>query len=256
MKKPPPNDEELMARARKLRLHGLLAHWEEFENRDWIPRLIEYEEIERKHRSLQRRISQSRVGRFKPMADFDWRWPKKIDRSVIEELFTYKFLDDAVNVVLVGPNGVGKSMIAQNLIYQSLLRGHTARFITASEMLNDLAEQDGIMGLQRRLRFYSQPHLLVVDEVGYLSYGNRQADLLFEIVTRRYQKKSIIMTTNKPFSEWNEVFPNSACVVALIDRLVHKAEIVQIEGASYRLKEAKERADKRLKRKRGGRKKK
>ena len=219
-------------------------------------KLIEYEEVERKHRSLQRRISQSRIGRFKPMADFDWRWPKKIDRATIEELFTFKFLDEAVNVVLVGPNGVGKSMIAQNLVYQSLLRGHTARFITASEMLNDLASQDGIMGLQRRLRFYSQPHLLVVDEVGYLSYGNRQADLLFEIVTRRYQKKSIIMTTNKPFAEWNGVFPNSACVVALIDRLVHKAEILQIDGASYRLKEAKERADKRIKQKKSSRKKK
>jgi DNA replication protein DnaC len=114
-------------------------------------------------------------------------------------------------------------------------------------MLNDLVAQDGPSALARRLRRYVRPQLLVIDEVGYLSYGTEHADLLFDIVNRRNQDRSTVVTTNKEFGEWNEVFPNSASVVALIDRLVHRSEIVHIEGESYRLKEAKEREQARAK---------
>ena len=107
-------------------------------------------------------------------------------------------------------------------------------------MLNELAQQDSPTALARRLHRYSQPQLLAIDEVGSLSYDTRHADLLFEVVSRR-QQKSTVITTNLPFKEWNEVFPNASCVVALVDRLIHKAEVVEIEGDSYRLKEAKER---------------
>jgi len=107
-------------------------------------------------------------------------------------------------------------------------------------MLNELAAQDGDSALQRRIKFYAGPQLLVIDEVGYLSYSNRHADLLFEIISRRYQEKSTIITTNKPFAEWGEIFPNASCVVSLVDRLVHNAEIISIEADSYRLKESKE----------------
>ena len=150
-------------------------------------------------------------------------------------------------MLLVGPNGVGKSMIVRNLAHQALLAGHTARFITASQLLNDLAAQDGSGALERRLRHYCRPRVLVVDELGYLAYDNHYADLLFEVVSRRYQEKPTVLTTNKPFAEWNQVFPNAACVVTLVDRLVHKAEIASIEGESYRLKEAKERAARKAK---------
>ncbi|GFO75127.1 hypothetical protein BPLS_P2157 [Bathymodiolus platifrons methanotrophic gill symbiont] len=103
------------------------------------------------------------------------------------------------------------------------------------------------MALQRRLRYYSTPDVSCIDEVGYLSYSNRHADLLFEIINRRYEQKSTLITTNRPFSEWGEVFPGAACVVSLIDRLIHHAEIISFEGESYRLKEAKERAEKKQK---------
>ena len=116
-------------------------------------------------------------------------------------------------------------------------------FGTASEILNELAQQDSAIGLARRLRRYVNPSLLVIDEIGYLIHTGRHADLLFEIVSRRHQTKATIVTTNKPFTEWNQVFPNSSCVVALIDRLVHRADVVNIEGESYRLKEAKERTE-------------
>ena len=114
-------------------------------------------------------------------------------------------------------------------------------------MLHDLAAQDSSVALARRLRRYTTPTILAIDEVGYLSYDARYADLLFEVVTRRYQNRPILLTTNKAFGAWNQVFPNAACVVALIDRLLHRAEIVALEGKSYRLKEAKERAERKAK---------
>lgn len=237
-----PTDTDLHQAVRRLGLHGLLARWEEVRYLDWLPRLVDYEQAERQRRSLDRRLRFARLGPFKPLCDFDWQWPKKIDRLAIEELTALEFLPEAANVVLIGPNGTGKTMIAQNLAHQALLAGHRVRFTTASAMLNDLAAQDSAAALQRRLRHYCRPALLAVDELGYLSYDSRYADLLFEVVTRRYQNRSTIITTNKPFSEWNQVFPNAACVVTIIDRLVHKAEILTIAGDSYRLKEAKERA--------------
>jgi DNA replication protein DnaC len=149
--------------------------------------------------------------------------------------------------VLIGANGLGKTMLLKNLAHQAVLQGHTARFTLASDMLHDLAAQDSTAALARRLRRYTSPTLLAIDEVGYLSYDARYADLLFEGVTRRYQTRPILLTTNKVFGEWNPVFPNAACVVTLIDRLMHRAEIVALEGESYRLKEAKERAQRKAK---------
>jgi DNA replication protein DnaC len=190
-------------------------------------------------------LRNARLGRFKPLADFDWNWPTQCDRHGIEELMRLAFLQEAANAILVGPNGVGKSTIARNIAHQAVLEGHTVLFITAAQMLNELAAQDGDRALRRRLALYARPRLLVIDEIGYLSYSNRHADLLFEVVSRRYEEKSTLITTNRPFGEWNEVFPNAACVVSLVDRLVHHAEIIPVEGESYRLKEARERTERR-----------
>lgn len=238
-------DNPLYARALKLGLWGLAAHWDDHGAEPWVKTLIETEETERQRVSLANRIKGARLGRFKPIPDFDWSWPKKIDRLLIEDLLDLQFLQDAGNVILVGPNGIGKTMITKNIVHQAVIKGYTARFITASTLLNDLAAQDGASALQRCLRRYCRPQLLAIDELGYLSYGNRHADLLFEVVSRRYCQKSTLITTNKPFAEWNEVFPNATCVGTMIDRLVHTAEITTIEGPSYRLKEAKERAEER-----------
>ncbi len=234
--------DDLKARAEALKLYGLLAHWDDIKNSDWLVLLIEWEEAERQARSLQRRLTNARLGQFKSLTDFDWQWPKRCDRAAIEELMRLGFLNEAGNAVLVGPNGVGKSTIARNIAHQAVIEGHTVLFTTASQMLNELAAQDGDSALRRRLKRYTHPQLLVIDEIGYLSYGNRHADLLFEIISRRYEEKSTVVTTNRPFAEWGEVFPNASCVVSLIDRLVHNAEIISIEGESYRLKEAKERS--------------
>ena len=233
-------EDPLVARAKALKLHGLLAHWDEIDETGWIEPLIQWEEQERARRGLERRLKSARLGRFKPLADFDWSWPGQCDREAVNDLMRLNFLNEAANVILVGPNGVGKSTIARNIAHQAVLQGHNVLFTSASQMLNELAAQDGDSALKRRLAQYARPHLLAVDEVGYLSYSNRHADLLFEIISRRYEERSTLITTNRPFQEWSEVFPNAACVVSLVDRLVHHSEIVTIEGESYRLKEAKE----------------
>jgi DNA replication protein DnaC len=244
-----PNDR-LRQRAQALHLHGLLAHWPEIATESWVEQLILWEEQERLRRSLERRLQAARIGRFKSLCDFDWTWPKRCDRGAIEALMSLDFLQEAANVVLIGPNGVGKSMIAQNLAHQALVNGATVLFTTAGQLLGELAALDSDSALRRRLRHYAAPDLLVIDEVGYLSYGNRHADLLFELVSRRYQTKSTLVTTNRAFAEWHEVFPNAACVVSLVDRLIHNAEVIAIEGESYRLKEAKERTEQRAQRRR------
>lgn len=243
------DEDALRERVARLGLHGLVGRWGELGTESWIEDLVAIEEKERARRSLERRVRNAKIGRFKPLVDFDWTWPKKIDRELVEDLFRLDFLGEAANVVLIGPNGVGKTTIAQNLAHEALIRGATVRFTPASAMLAELSSADGPSALERRLRRFLRPALLVVDEVGYLSYNAHHADLLFDIVNRRNQEKSTVVTTNKPFTQWNEVFPNSSSVVALVDRLVHRSEIVEIDGDSYRLKEATERKeDKRRKR--------
>ena len=196
--------DNLMNRARALGLHGLIAHWDEIEDSDWLTALIAWEEEERRARSLKRRLADARLGEFKPLADFNWDWPRSCDRMAVEDLMSLSFLSEAANVVLVGPNGVGKSTIAANIAHRAVLEGHTVRFATAASMLGELAALDSDTMLQRKLRFYARQHLLVIDEVGYLSYSNRHADLLFNIVSSRTRQNSTIITTNRPFSEWGE----------------------------------------------------
>ena len=237
------SDDVFKQRVANLRLHGILAHWSQLATTDWLPQLVTWEEEERTRRSLEKRIKDARIGRFKPLADYDWTWPKRCDRAAIESLMSLEFIANAVNVVLVGPNGVGKSMLAKNIAHQAVIRGHTVRFTNAGELLGDFAALESDTSLRRRLHQYEAPDLLLIDEIGYLSYSNRHADLLFELISRRYESKSTVVTTNKPFAEWSEVFPNAACVVSLVDRLVHHSEVISIEGASYRLKEAKEKSE-------------
>ena len=240
-----PSHAELRAQALELRLHGLLAHWDELmgqgETEQRVRQWLGWESAERAHRSLERRLREAHLGRFKPLADFDWNWPKECDRTTIEELMSLQFLADASSIVLFGTNGVGKTMIALNVAHQAVLQGHTALFTTAAQMLGELAALDSDSALRRRLQHYAAPDLLLIDEVGYLSYSNRHADMLFELISRRYLHKSTVVTTNKRFADWGEVFPNAACVVSLVDRLMHRAEVVRIEGESYRAKEAQER---------------
>jgi len=208
----------------------------------WSPPMI-LEELarseiqERSHRSFQRRLQRSRIGRFKPIADFEWDWPKKIDRSTIERALTLDFIPEGRNLILMGANGLGKTMIAKNIAYTALQAGYTVLFRTAPEILADLL-CDSPQAFRRKLSSYARPTLLAIDEVGYLSYDTAAADLLYEVVNRRYERRSILITTNKAFREWNTVFPNATSIATLLDRLTHHADVTLIEGQSYRVRES------------------
>ncbi len=206
--------------------------------------VCDLEEKDRARRSLERRLQRSRLGRFKPVADFDWAWPSRIDRDRVEAALRLEFLAETRNVVLVAPQGLGKTMLAQNIAHEAILAGHSVLFVTAAQLLLDLAAQDSARALDRRLRHYAKQSLLIIDEVGYLAFDNRNADLLFQVIARRYERKSLVLTTNLPFREWPTIFPNATCATALIDRVIHHADVIAIEGKSYRLRQAEDRAKK------------
>lgn len=203
-----------------------------------LEHIVTQELGDRRQRSLERRLVRSRIGRFKPIADFDWTWPKKIDRKLVDRALGLDFVESGSNIVLVAAQGLGKTMIAKNVAHAAVVAGHTVRFVTASDLLLDLAAQDSARALDRRLRYWCSIKLLVLDELGYLSYDARNADLLFQVVSRRYERKSLVLTTNLAFKDWPTTFPNSACTTALIDRIVHHADVIVIEGDSYRRREA------------------
>lgn len=210
-----------------------------------LEHIVDLDEKDRVRRSLERRFSDSHLGRFKPMLEFDWGWPTKIDRALVERALSGDYLTDARNIVLAAPQGLGKTMIAQNLAHQAILKGRSVLFLTVAQLLLDLGAQESSRSLDRRLKHYAKVSLLVLDEVGYLAFDNRNADLFFQVVSRRYEKKSLVLTTNLAFSDWPTVFPNATCATALIDRVIHHADVISIEGESYRLREAKEHAGRR-----------
>jgi DNA replication protein DnaC len=236
----------LSAQLQQIGLRALPAELDDFLARAaksrWSPRqileqLAQEEIAERSRRSLERRLRLSGVKRFKPMADFEWDWPTKIERDVIERAFTLDFLPENRNLVLVGRNGLGKTMIAQNLCHAAVMAGYSVLFRSAGALLEELHRQSP-EGRRYKLRKYANVGLLCIDEVGYLSFDDKAADLLYEVVNRRYERKPVVLTTNRPFKEWNEVFPNATCIVTLLDRLLHHAEVTVIEGESYRVRES------------------
>jgi len=205
-----------------------------------VEHLVALEEADRARRSLERRSQRSKLGRFKPMSDFDWNWPTKIDRDAVEAAVALDFLEQRRSVVLVAAQGLGKTMIAQNIAHQAILAGHSVLFVTAAQVLLDLRAQESARALERRLKYYARVGLLVLDEIGYLAFDAANADLLFQVITMRYEKKSLVLTTNLAFTDWPTIFPTATSAIALIDRIVHHADVIAIEGKSYRLREAEE----------------
>jgi DNA replication protein DnaC len=208
----------------------------------WSPRqcleqIAQAESLAQKERSLERRLQQAKLGRFKPMADFDWSWPKKIDRDLLERALSLDFLADHRNLILIGTNGLGKTMIAKNIAFAALQSGFSVLFRNAPDLIADLS-CDSPQLRRRKFQFYSRPQLLCVDEVGYLTYDAHAADLLYEIINRRYEQRSLLITTNRPFQDWNLIFPSATSIATTLDRLTHHADITLLDGASYRVRES------------------
>lgn len=207
----------------------------------YLTELIEQESTLRRDRSIKRRIRLAKFPVIKTMDQFDWSWPQKINRAQVKNLFRLKFIEEQSNVVLIGSVGVGKTHIATALGYQACLKNNTVLFTSTIDAVNNLIAAQHAGQLKQELKKYLKPSLLIMDELGYLPIDKNGADLLFQIISGRYERGSIIITTNRVFKEWPEIFNNDSTLTsALLDRLLHHTEAVLIEGESFRMRKAKE----------------
>jgi len=201
--------------------------------------LCSLEQRERQARNLESRTKLATLGSPKPLDRFDWNHPRAIDRDLYEQLHSsLHFLERGENVLLRGQAGVGKTTLAQNLGLRALERGHTVRFCTLPTALADLLRQESIPATERRLRRYTSPDLLILDELGYVPCDSRAADLFFHIVSRRHEARSIIITTNLAYKHWASVFHDASCLGALIDRFAQHCHVLDIDSDSWRLKDS------------------
>jgi len=200
--------------------------------------LVALERREREARNLARRTRSATLGATQALDAFDWSHPRQIDRSLYESLVRLDFVGARQNVLFRGPSGVGKTTLAQGLGFLALARGLTVRFTTLAAAQADLLRQESVPALERRLRRYTAPDVLVIDEIGYLPCDNRSADLLYNVIGRRHEKRSTIVTTNLAFKQWGTIFPGAACVVAMVDRFAQHCHVMDIDADSWRQKHA------------------
>jgi DNA replication protein DnaC len=210
-------------------------HWSHL---DYLARLIESETQRRHQLALERRVAAARFPCVKTLDQFDWTWPKKINRPQVQNLFRLTFLKDKTNVIFLGGVGLGKTHLASALAHEACLCGHSVLFTTAVDIINTLTAAQTVGRLKHELKRYLKPAILAVDELGYLPIDKTGADLLFQVISQRYEQGSIVLTTNQPYKHWPKVFNNDSTLTsAVLDRLLHHAETVVIEGKSYRMKD-------------------
>jgi len=207
---------------------------------DFLSGILDEEIAGRKERRIKQRLKASTLKVEKTIDNFDFNFPAKINKQLVKSLFELSFIKEKTNVILFGPSGVGKTFIASALTYQACINDYKCRFTTAINLINELNASISDNSLLRRMNYLIGLDLLVIDELGYLPVDKQGTDLLFQIISNRYETGSVIITTNKPFKQWNEIFNGDVSLAsAVIDRLVHHCEVIKIEGKSYRVKESK-----------------
>jgi len=215
-----------------------LAGTEHWSHVRYLYSLMEGEVNLRQDRSIQRRINFARFPVIKTLDQFNWTWPKRINRLQVQNLFRLNFVENMANVIFLGGVGLGKTHLSTALAYQACLKGHSVLFTTAIDIVNTLAAAHATGRLKLEMKKYLKPTLLCIDELGYLPLDKTGADLLFQIISHRYERGSILLTTNRAFKHWPEIFNNDSTITsAVLDRLLHHAETVIIEGKSYRMKD-------------------
>ena len=236
-------DEQLQ----QLHLHYIRSNYQEQANKAaeqqhphvrYLAQLIEGEAATRENRAIQRRIDNARFPVLKTLDTFQWSWPKKINRQQIQNLFRLAFISSQTNVVFIGNVGLGKTHLSIALGHTACLNGHSVLFTTAVNIINTLAAAQSAGQLKRELRRYLRPSLLIIDELGFLPIDKHGADLLFQIISERYERAPVIITTNRAYKNWVQIFNNDSTLTsAILDRILHHADTVVIEGKSFRMKD-------------------
>jgi len=210
-------------------------HWDPI---GFLARLIEGEAQRRQDRSIERRTRLARFPVRKTLDQFQWNWPKSLNRLQVQNLFRLRFIEEAANVVLIGGVGLGKTHLSIALGLAACQQGHSVLFASAVDVINTLAAAQATGRLKAELNKYVRPRLLILDELGYLPIDKAGADLLFQIISQRYERGSIIINTNRVYKKWPVIFNNDSTLTsAVLDRLLHHAETVTIEGKSFRMKD-------------------
>ena len=242
-----PEEQRLKEQLKPLYLSFIQEHYaalaDQAAREQWTPlqylvRLIEGETQRRHQRHIARRLAAARFPVVKTLDQFNWTWPKKINQAQVQNLFRLAFLQQKTSVVFIGGVGLGKTHLATALAHAACLQGHAVLFTTAVEAINSLTAAQAQCRLKAELKKFLAPTLLVVDELDYLPIDKTGADLLFQIISGRYEKGSTLITTNQIYKNWTRIFNNDATITsAVLDRLLHHAETVIIEGKSYRMKD-------------------
>ena len=218
--------------------HAQEAAQERWDHIHYLGGLMEGEFNQRRQRLIERRLKQARFPVVKTLEQFRWDWPKKINRLQIQNLFRLQFIRDQANVIFLGTVGLGKTHLATALAYTACLEGHSVLFANATNVINDLSCAQKNSALKKQLKKYLAPKLLVLDEVGYLPIDQHGANLLFQVISQRYERGSIVLTTNKAYKHWPSIFNNDSTITsAVLDRLLHHAETIVMEGQSFRMKD-------------------
>src|SRR5579863_7991744 len=244
-----PSDlTRLDAQLQRLHLHYIQSHYQALAtiaaeqqrpHVDYLARLIDGEATMRESRSIERRIRNARFPVLKTLDEFQWSWPRKINRAHIQELFRLAFIANKTNVVFIGNVGVGKTHLSVALGHAACLNGHSVLFTTAIDIINTLAAAQSAGKLKREFQRYLKPAILIVDELGYLPIDKHGADLLFQVISQRYERAPMVITTNRIYKSWPQIFNNDSTLTsAILDRILHHAETVIIEGKSFRMKDA------------------
>jgi DNA replication protein DnaC len=243
----PSDQTRLDTQLQRLHLHHIRSHYQAAATKaaeeqcsyvDYLAQLIEGETTLRENRSIERRIRNARFPVLKTLEEFQWSWPKKINRPQIQNLFRLAFIATQTNVVLIGNVGLGKTHLSIALGHAACLNGHTVLFTTAVDIINTLAAAQSAGRLKRELHRYLKPAVLIVDELGYLPIDKHGADLLFQIISQRYERAPMVITSNRAYKHWSQIFNNDSTLTsAILDRVLHHAETVIIEGTSFRMKD-------------------
>ena len=211
------------------------SHWDHVR---YLTALVEGESNNRRDRATQRRVRQARFPVIKTMDQFQWTWPKKINRQQVQNLFRLKFIEEKSNIIILGGVGLGKTHLATALAYDACLKGYSVLFTTAIDVINNLTTAQATGNFHKELRKYLKPSIVVLDELGFLPIDKVGADLLFQVISHRYEQGAMIITSNRAFKQWPEIFNNDSTLTsAILDRVLHHAETIVVEGKSFRMKD-------------------